>query len=96
MPAVVEGMTAYWLACKRPLVGGVVGRAGRQGVVAQEQLVGGAGVRGGQVDAQRVALGNGDLVEPVLAGVQRRGQRHAQVQLGHGDAEHVGRGAWCC
>ena len=76
---------------ERPLIGRVVGRSRRQGVVSQEELVGGAGGRGAQVDAQGVALGDGHLIQAVLPAIQGRGQRHAQLQRRHGHGEHAGR-----
>ena len=77
---------------ERPLVGGVVQRARGQGSGSAGRARWTRRVRGGQVDAQRLAEPDGDLVEPVLAGAQGGRKRHAQVQLGHGHVERVGRG----
>ncbi len=66
------------------LIGGVVGRTGRQRAVAQEQRVGGGRIRGGEVDLQALALCHRDLEQPVLAGAERRVDRDAEMQLRHG------------
>ena len=76
----------------RLIVGGVEGVAGGDVAPAQPDLVGARRGAGIEREAQRLALGHGQAVQPHVAAAQRGGHQRADRQRGHFHAQRGGGG----